>query len=186
MTPELEDYLRQLHAITADARSLVDGLSEGEFNWRPAPDRWSIAECLVHLNLSVGETLPAFDRAIEDAQRRRLFAPGPFRYGWFARRMVGSMEPPVKRRFRTARKLVPAAGQSLERVLAEFVAARDELAQRIRRSEGLDLQRAKVQSPVIRFLRMPLGAYFAMILAHDRRHLWQARQVLERIRAEDG
>jgi len=24
---------------------------------------------------------------------------------------------------------------------------------------------------------MPLGAYFAFVLAHDRRHLWQARNV---------
>jgi hypothetical protein len=26
-------------------------------------------------------------------------------------------------------------------------------------------------------VRLPLGAYFHFILAHDRRHLWQARQV---------
>jgi len=28
-------------------------------------------------------------------------------------------------------------------------------------------------------LRMPLGAYFAFVIAHDRRHLWQGRQVRE-------
>jgi hypothetical protein len=26
-------------------------------------------------------------------------------------------------------------------------------------------------------LRLPLGAYFAFVIAHDRRHLWQARRV---------
>jgi hypothetical protein len=27
------------------------------------------------------------------------------------------------------------------------------------------------------FVKMPLGARFALITAHDRRHLWQAEQV---------
>jgi hypothetical protein len=33
-------------------------------------------------------------------------------------------------------------------------------------------------SPVARWLRMPLGSGFAMMLAHERRHLAQARRVL--------
>jgi len=31
---------------------------------------------------------------------------------------------------------------------------------------------------VSRFFRMPLGGYFAFLLARDRRHLWQARRAL--------
>ena len=33
-------------------------------------------------------------------------------------------------------------------------------------------------SSVARWLRMPLGSGFAMMLAHERRHLAQARRVL--------
>ena len=43
-------------------------------------------------------------------------------------------------------------------------------------ADGLDLAAVRVPSPVNRLLRLPLGAYFDFILAHDRRHLWQARQ----------
>jgi len=28
---------------------------------------------------------------------------------------------------------------------------------------------------------MPLGAYFDFIIAHDRRHLWQARNIRNRL-----
>ena len=37
--------------------------------------------------------------------------------------------------------------------------------------------RTVVVSPVTRLFRMPLGGYFAFLAAHDRRHLYQARQV---------
>jgi hypothetical protein len=47
------------------------------------------------------------------------------------------------------------------------------------RADGLDLKRAVVTSPASRFFRMSLGAYLAFLAAHDRRHLWQARQVRE-------
>ncbi len=51
-------------------------------------------------------------------------------------------------------------------------------AARVRAAAGLDLKRAIVVSPVSRFVRMPLGGYLAFLLAHDRRHLWQARAAL--------
>jgi DinB family protein len=181
MSPDLQDLVRQLGAIKAEGHALCAGLSESQFNWRPEPKRWSIAECLVHVNISVSRTLPAFDRAIDQgrAKGRTAEGGGPFRYGWFANWMVRSMEPPPKRRMKTFPifDVPPAATHALAQVLPEFVAVRDRIADRVRSSEGLDLRRVKVVSPVTRLLRMPLGAYFQFVIAHDRRHLWQARQV---------
>jgi len=176
--PELDAYLRQLDEIRADARQLVAGLSDAEFNRRPAAGRWSAAECLDHLNM-VRKVLPAIDRAITNAAARGLRSDGPFRYGWFARWMIRSFEPPPRRRFRNPRLLEPAH-QPLapDAVLQEFLSLRDALTRRVRQADGLDLQRAIVVSPVSRFFRMPLGGYFGFLLAHDRRHLWQARQAL--------
>jgi len=55
------------------------------------------------------------------------------------------------------------------------------LAERVRRDDGLDLAHVRTISPVNRLLRMPLGAYFDFFIAHDRRHLWQARNVRNRL-----
>jgi DinB superfamily len=178
MTPELADDLAQVEGIKADARSLVTGLSPAQFNWRPGPKRWSVAECLDHLN-SIAKVFPAIDRAIEHAERRGLRNPGPFRYGWWARANVRWMMPPPKFRMKTWKMLLPRDGPlAVDDVLREFLELHDQFAQRIRQADGLDLQRAIVQSPVMRWFRLPLGAYLAFLLAHDRRHLWQARQVL--------
>jgi hypothetical protein len=179
MTPELQAMLDQLEAIKKEGQAVAAGLTDAQFNWRPGKGKWSIAECLQHLNIGVQKTLPAFDRAIAEGRSKGKTAPGPFRYGWFSRWMIAEMEPPPKRRLTTPSMLrVPQdAAYQAAVLLPEFQAVRDQLAARVRQADGLDLARIRTTSPVNRLLRLPLGAYFQFIIAHDRRHVWQARQV---------
>jgi hypothetical protein len=176
--------LDQIDAIKRDGEAVASGLSDDQLNWHPAQGSWSIAECLQHLNVGVTKTLPAFDRAIAEGRSRQQFAPGPFRYGWFSRMMVASMEPPPKFRMKAPRLIRVSAGSATYRgadLLPQFAAVRDQLAERVRQADGLDLAHVRTISPVNRLLRIPLGAYFNFILAHDRRHLWQARNVRNRL-----
>ena len=178
MTSEREDLERQIESVIAEGDRVLAGLSGAQVNWRIAPDRWSVAECVSHLDVSIRAVLPALDRAVETARARGLVGSGTGRYGWFAHWMVRSQEPPVKRRMRTFPVFQPvAAHHDAARLLAEFRAVRGELRERLARAEGIDWGRAKVVSPASRFFRLPFGAYVAFLLAHDRRHLWQAREV---------
>jgi hypothetical protein len=178
MQSEREALERQLDAIAADADAVLAGLTAAQVNWRPGPDRWSIGECVSHLNVGIRVVLPALDRAIETARQRGWTGEGPFRYGWFANWMARSQEPPVKRRIRTWPIIQPVTEHhDATRLRAEFHAVRRELRERLLHAEGLDWKRARVVSPVSRLVRMPFGAYLEFLLAHDRRHLWQARGV---------
>jgi hypothetical protein len=183
MILELQAMLDQIDAIKRDGEAVASRLGDDRLNWRPASDSWSIAECLQHLNVAVTKTLPAFDRAIAEGRSKRQFAPGPFRYGWFSRMMVASMEPPPKFRMKAPRLMRVSVGGTYRGadVIPEFVAVRDGLAERVRQADGLDLAHVRTISPVNRLLRLPLGAYFNFILAHDRRHLWQAQNVRSRL-----
>src|SRR5262249_27412667 len=61
-------------------------------------------------------------------------------------------------------------------VRSEFQRWQDEIAARLRESNGLDLRRAKYVWPFWP-VKWSLGASFQLLLAHERRHIWQARQV---------
>lgn len=174
----LEAARQQFETTVQDARALAGSLSDAELNWHPAPGSWSIGQCLQHLATGTDEVLPAIDRTIATARERQLVSEGPVRYGLLARMMVQSMEPPVKWRMKTNRMFQPRA-EPLQRdaVLVELTASRGRMLDRVRQSTGLDLRRAIVVSPVSWLIRVPLGAYLAFLAAHDRRHLWQARQV---------
>jgi DinB family protein len=179
MNAETQSLLDQIEATKQEGAAIAAGLRDAQFNWQPGEGRWSIAQCLNHLNVGDTLVLPAFDRAIAAGRAAGKTSAGaaPFRYGWFSRLMISQMEPPPKWRMKTPLKKSAGTTHRLADVVPEFARVRDQLAERVHQSDGLDLTRIRTISPVNRLVRLPLGAYFEFILAHDRRHLWQARQV---------
>jgi hypothetical protein len=178
MNAEIETYLDQLQSIKQDAPGLLSRLSASQFNWRPAPNRWSIADCFSHLNAAAREFVPVIDAAVADARSRGILGDGPFAYGLIERAFVWAMEPPPKLRVRAPRRFQPAAPpRSIDAVADEFMGWQEEIAALIRRADGLDLRRARHRSPATPLITYSLGTSFASLLAHERRHIWQARRV---------
>lgn len=177
MNPELETYQDQLQSIRQDAPGLVARLSPAQFNWRPAPNRWSIAECFGHLNATASRFVPVIDTAVTDARARGVVGEGPFAYRLIERMFVWAMEPPPKLRARAPRDFQPGPPQAVDEVLGAFLDWQTRIEGLIQRADGLDLRRVRHASPVMPLFRYSLGISFAALLAHERRHLWQARQV---------
>ena len=167
----------EFEAAATDARALFEGVGADAFRWRPAEKGWSMAECLDHLNVVGRKYLKAIDRAIEDGRAKGLLGAGPFRYGLIESFVVRTMDAPPMFRMKAPRSFVPAASADASEALLEFVALQRALQERLARAEGLDLVKVKVPSPVSRRLKFSLGKSFAAMAAHQRRHLWQARQV---------
>jgi hypothetical protein len=167
----------EFEAAAADARDLLQGVGDPAFNWRRAPGTWSMAECLDHLNLTGRKYLRALDRAIEEGRAKGMLAAGPFRYGLLESWTVRAMDAPPMFRMKAPKAFAPASEGRLDESLAAFVGLQDEFAQRLARADGLDLRRVKARSPVSRHIKFSLGKAFAAIAAHQRRHLWQARQL---------
>src|SRR5215469_15820268 len=108
---ELEEFQKQFEAVGAKAKTLTQGLSEVQFTWRPAPEAWSIQECLAHL-IIVGQTeVRLLEKAIQDGRSRGLTGSGPFQHGWIERTILRQTEPPVRRRFTSPRRFRPVHGQ---------------------------------------------------------------------------
>jgi hypothetical protein len=178
LAPAIDDYRRQFEQLSADGDALVDPLNEIQFRWRPGPDAWSVADCLEHLNTTARLYLPTLDEGIADAIRRGLYAEGPYRYNLVGRLIVKSTEPPARLKLKAPRSFHPEPDRARNVIMAAFRAYQVQFIDRLRQANGLDLARAHASSPVARWLRIPLGSAFALMTAHERRHLLQARRVL--------
>lgn len=176
LTPELESFRTQFEQIAVAAQSLTHDLSDEQFNWSPDAARWSMAQCIDHLNVTARTYLPMIDDGIAEAIGQGLYRPGPYRYNLFGRLFVRFMEPPPRRRFTAPKTFQPMPWRGKAETLAAFRAYQVQFIDRLRQANGLDLARARARSPVARF-RIPLGSAFALMAAHERRHLWQAEQV---------
>ena len=180
--PALDEFVKGFETVGRDVAALIDGLSDAQLNWRPSEGRWSIAECIAHLTLSGKLYFEPLDRAIQRGVDRAIFGGREFYPTRIGRWLIAEMEPPPRRRTKTFRKIIPQRVESGARLAGEFEAMHAGLIDRVRRSTSLDLSRVKLRSPLIPLLRLSLGTWFAFILAHERRHLWQARQVRQELR----
>jgi hypothetical protein len=179
---DLAVLITEIDANLSHAESVAHGLSHEQFNWSPDPGRWSIGQCLDHLNAVDGRDLAPLRAAIDAGRSRKLAGAGPFTYGFLSRKFVASMEPPVKRKFKAPKLYAPRAESDPMATLAEYLRISADMRGLARSAAGLDLARVKTSLPALPALlramvKMPLGARFEAIVAHGRRHLWQAEQV---------
>jgi hypothetical protein len=172
----IETFLLQLLAVDQSVPGIAGGLTGVQFNWAPAPEKWSIGQCIEHLNITTERYIPVLKKAESDARAAGRLAPGPFALGFLERWFLRSMEPPPRRRFRTGNSFLPSQTLDPETTLGRFARLNEALRNCIVDAEGLDLKAMKVRSqfgPVW----WSLNGTLAILLAHERRHLWQAREV---------
>jgi hypothetical protein len=175
---EVEEFRQQFEQLSLDADALVEPLTDDQFTWRPSEEAWSVAQCIEHLNTTARLYLPQLDEAIANAIRRGTYGEGPFSYNVIGRFFTAAMEPPPRFKMTAPKPFHPPASRPRKEVMAAFRAYQVQFIDRLRQANGLDLARAKVRSPTALWLHFSLGSGFALMLAHERRHLWQARNVV--------
>lgn len=173
----LVQLIEELDAILIDARSLTEGQTHEQFNWKPDARRWSIAQCLEHVTLSAGLYPAEIEQMIAEARARAAANERPYREGWIARWVISGMEPPPKFRIRTRGKVDPAGDLDRAAVIADFEAVHGRLRELTAAADGVSLRHGRMRSPFAPILHFTLGQVLALNPAHARRHLWQARQV---------
>ncbi|HEY6348374.1 MAG TPA: DinB family protein [Candidatus Angelobacter sp.] len=174
----------QLQDIRQRARNLVAGLSPQQLLQRPDPARWSIAECLSHLNVTAAAYQPFIDEAIRKAREGKVLGKGPFNPGPLGRLLIWNAEPPPKFRMRAPKKILPQSSiTDPVQVVADFMRVQDEWEREARECDGLDLTKVKCGSP-FPLPRLRLAVPVPWMLAHERRHLLQAEKVKEKLQAK--
>ena len=181
---ELETYRQQFDQLRIEAEEMTAGLTEAQFNHRPAPGQWSIEECLAHYTMLSQWQLRAVEKAIDEGKARGLTGSGPFQYDAIDRFIVQMTEPPPRITFPAPKSFVPLHGQPLTAVMPTFYHVLKHFTLQTQRAEGLHLAKIKVPTPLTSFIRMSLGMTFAQVAAHGRRHMAQAQRARRAIPLE--
>lgn len=175
---DLQILADAMNAADATADALASRVSDDELFWQPGEGRrWSIALCLDHLAVANSIYGAAIGKAVTEARLRGLQRTGPAVPGFFGRRFVASLEPPVKRRSAAPGKIKPRPGANRDEILRSYHQAHDEIRRIIAEATSIDVNRATFPNPLFPLFRVKVSTGLNVIAAHDRRHLWQAAQV---------
>lgn len=175
---ELQSLLDQIDECEREAERLVAYMDDELVNRAPASGGWSVAQCLEHLALINNFYLEGWVEAVDTAVRAQQ---GPFRGlrptfigRWFAR----SMEPPVRRmKAKAIAPVTPGPRLARDEVLHRYKASHDNYRHLVRAAASVDVNRIVRPNAIIKRVNMRLSTVLLIVPAHDRRHLWQARQV---------
>jgi hypothetical protein len=174
----LGELLDELRALTDDARRVFGRLTPAQLNWKPSAEVWSVGQCFDHLIVTNRGFYPALEEAARGARREKLWERVSPLSGLFGRLMVRGMAS--RRKFKAPRGLKPSASDAGPDVVERFAGQQGELAGLMRAAAaGTDLRRAVVTSPVAGFVTYSMLDACRIVVAHNRRHLAQARRVTE-------
>lgn len=180
ITASFVDAQARLHRLAAD-------VPEDRWATRADPHRWSVAECIEHLNMTSRVYLEPLRAAVATA--RALNQPAPRRYrqdfvGWLLSLFTRPMFRLGRWRFgrmKTANAFVPVGDlPAKEDMIAEFDRLQAEQIMIARSSAGLPIDRVRITSPFD--ARVRYNAYSALVIlpGHQHRHLEQAEDVWAR------
>jgi hypothetical protein len=179
MHPRLSSIVIEFESSTARVRRLVEVVPADRWTARPAEGRWSVAECLAHLNLTTDAFRPIVQEGLERARslrRDRQVAAGRYGGGLLARLLLWALSRPGRFRTRTAPSFVPAAITDVAALVSDFERRQREQIDWVRAADGLPLDAVKVTSAFDRRVRYNLYAALAILARHQQRHLWQAEE----------
>ncbi|MBA2707769.1 MAG: DinB family protein [Gemmatimonadaceae bacterium] len=183
MQNQLAKVVRGLKQAEARVEQLAKNTSEERWAARSDPSRWSVAECVAHLNLTSAGYIPRMRQAMVEARKlgavdgeakyRRDFA------GWMFSVMAGPLPSVAGKRIgrvKTMAAFVPAGNLSRQTILADFKRDHDQLVE-MAQADGLPLDKVWIRSPFGGRIRYNCYSAFVIVPRHDARHLDQAELV---------
>jgi hypothetical protein len=173
--------------LTADLATLRDiaqhrfrPLTDDQLNRRPSPSKWSVGQCLEHLNIVGGHYLPVVTRKLKQAQERGTKPAATVKHGIIGSKMTEAMRTPASEKPTTAPQRYAPSGSRLPRTVVEvFLRQLDELEGLLQQARRVNANAIRIPNPIIPLLWPRLPDVVELLVVHLKRHVAQAEKVLE-------
>lgn len=168
---QLSETARQL---ISTVQTELEPLELAQLNQQPAPNAWSVLECLEHLNRYSRYYNPRFAQALAHVGTAAEAEVG---YSWLGRKFVAMMGPGNTKKAKTLKRMNPIGSRLGREVLVEFQQHQQHLLELLAQAQHADLNRKAVPVEFFPLLKMRLGEAIEFVLVHEQRHMQQALRV---------
>lgn len=178
MSDVTQKWITELQRLTGAYTEAFSGLSPEQLNRKPNASTWSIAQVLDHV-IIVNETYyPIVEQLQSGGYRTPWMAKLPFLVNWFGGFILNGVEPERKRKIRTFPVWEPAQSNLPDDIVQRFAKHQEKLAKLMTSCEPFLQAGTVISSPANRHIVYKMETAFDIIVAHERRHLNQALEVL--------
>lgn len=149
-------------------------LSDEVINTKPAFDKWSVLECIQHMNIANKHYYREFEKKLKNANRNNIttFKSGPLG-NYFIKMIKPTEDGLIPHKMKTMKIFRPISLLNRD-VIAQFINDQDRLIELLELSRNVDLGKIKIKSALGSWLLFKLGDAFQFVIAHNQRHVLQA------------
>lgn len=177
---QASQFLQALTKDTKDSIQLVNKvfkpLSIDQLNWKASPEKWSILECLEHLNMYSRFYNEQTKIAIQNLTKEKV---ADFSHAWMGKKFLAMVDPKNTKPQKALAKFIPTTSTLSIKTLTEFLQHQEELLQLLTDAKEVNINKKKVPVEFLRLLKMKIGDALAFIVVHQQRHVQQALRVKE-------
>lgn len=180
-----EDLINELkgdvHKIIASAEQMRNS-DTGKLVYQYDKNSWSVVQVIEHLNAYNRFYLPQIDRALSERNDNRN---AWFNSGFWGDYFTKSMKPTnvfeVKNKMKAMKNYTFPNSLNVNTVFDEFMQHQQRLLELLEASKERDLNLIKVPITISKLVKLKLGDAFRFIIAHEQRHMVQARNTMRKV-----
>ena len=175
---DLPSLIAAANNVANEARITFGPLTAAQLNWKPSPERWSVAQCFDHLLNTNNGYLPEIDNVLA-GKKRTFWERVPVLPGLIGKFLIKAVDPASARKVKAPKVFQPAQSTISASVISDFVAQQATVVEKMKATENLDLERINITSPVAPVITYSLMDTYRVIVVHNQRHFQQAKRVTE-------
>ncbi len=173
MRDKADAWQMEIASITWEFKKMAEKLEPGDIHYKPDQSVWSIAENLSHLIQINSSYFPIFDQVIQDLYKAPFLAQLPYVPNVIGQLLHRSMTSQGKTR--TFRQWEPSP--VLDGIVSQFKDHQMEFSSYVQKLEPFVEKGAIIHSPASRLLPYRLDQAIDILVAHEKRHLNQCKNV---------
>ena len=175
----INGVITDLESISEDARGAFGHLTGEQLNWKPDAKSWSVAQCLDHLITINSLYFPIFEKLkLGPVENTFLEKYSPLS-GFFGRYLIKASGPENPKKMKTSKLAYPSASAIDAAIVDAFEKHTGELGRYIGSIAPNVDPATIITSPLAGFVTYSLDDCLTIVVVHERRHLLQAKRVME-------
>lgn len=168
------------NTVAPQVRAEFGGLRTDQLNWKPGGDKWSVGQCFDHVIVSNAEYFPIFDRVLQGAKTTNTIWEGlPGLPRLWGRMLIKSVSPDGTRKQKAPKIFTPTASAIDPGIIPRFIDQQERVVNYLNTLTAVDAEKIIITSPVARVITYSLLDACRVIVAHEQRHILQARRVMQ-------
>ena len=154
-------------------------LSPQALNWKPQADTWSVGQCIDHIIVTNLTYFPIIEKTANKTYQHTLWQKMPILPNLMGNMLFKTIAPThTTNKVKTFQIFEPTSSQIAADILKQYQIHKTKLSSLFEKTDGLAHEKIIVSSPVNKYIIYSLKMAMDIIVAHEKRHFWQAKNVL--------